>query len=136
MKIEIKGLFSFYHTDSSGSHVVIMLALNALLAIMLLGGCASAKFIMTGPSFAANPDDYNIEVFSTKIPEREYEELGILEGEGFFGGNSMEMILPKMKLEACRAGGDAIILTSYQKYIDDTSDEKLNVTATVIRWIE
>jgi hypothetical protein len=104
--------------------------------MMLLGGCATAKFIKTGPSFPAKPDDCEIEVFSSKIPDREYEELGLLEGEGFLGSDSMEMILPKMKREACRAGGDAIILKTYQKVGDDTFDDNLNVTATVIKWTE
>lgn len=128
--------FSFCSTNSFSYLAAIMLALCALSAMMLLGGCASAKFIRTGPSLAAKPDDCQIEVFTSKMPDREYEELGILEGEGFFGGDTMEMILPKMKREACRAGGDAIILKSYQKYVDSSSDENLTVTATVIRWTE
>jgi len=104
--------------------------------MMSLGGCASAKFIRTGPSYAAKPEDCPIEVFTSKKPDRKYEELGIIEGEGTWGADSMEMILPKMKQEACRAGGDAIILLSQQKYVDRDSDENLNVTATVIKWIE
>jgi hypothetical protein len=136
MKREHKGFYPFFSTNSFGSHAVIMLVLCAALAMMLLGGCATAKFVKTGPSFAAKPDDCDIEVFSSKIPDREYVELGILEGEGFLGGDSMEMILPKMKREACRAGGDAIILKTYQKVGDDSFDDNLNVTATVIKWTE
>ena len=110
-----------------------------LLMIALLAGCASAKFIATGPTYPARADDCDIEVFSSKPPEREYEELGIIEGEGSFGADSLEDVLPKMKREACRAGGDAIILTSSQKSVEiygESSDEQLNATATVIRWIE
>lgn len=107
----------------------------ALLAIALFGGCASAKFIRTGPSVAAKPDDCHIEIFSSKLPDREYEELGILEGEGFLGADSLEEVLPKMKQEACRAGGDAIILKSSQKSFDG-EDTNLNVTATVVRWTD
>lgn len=106
---------------------------------MLAGSCSSAKFISTGPSYGARPDDCSIEVFSSKQPERTYEELGLIEGEGSFGADTLEKILPKMKREACRAGGDAIILMASQKAVkvwDDTSDEKLYVTATVILWTE
>ena len=117
-----------------------MIKALALMAVLLLaGGCSSAKFISTGPSYDTRPDDCPIKVFSSKQPEREYEELGILEGEGSFGADTLEKILPKMKREACRAGGDAIILMPSQKAVkvwDDTSDEKLHVTATVIRWTE
>ena len=111
----------------------------ALSIIAFLAGCSSAKFVATGPSYPARADDCPIEVFSSKSPDRPYEELGIIEGEGSLGADTLEEILPKMKREACRAGGDAIILTSSQKTVDvneDSSDEHLNVTATVIRWTE
>ena len=110
-----------------------------LSMVVFLAGCSSAKFIATGPSYPARADDCHIEVFSSKSPDRPYEELGIIEGEGSLGADTMEEILPKMKREACRAGGDAIVLTSSQKTVDvseDSSDEHLNVTATVIRWAE
>ena len=112
-----------------------VLAVWALSAMVLLGGCASAKFIKTGPSLAAKPDDCNIEIFSSKLPDREYEELGILEGEGFLGADTLEKVLPKMKREACRAGGDAIILKSSQKF-SDGDVANLNATATVVRWTD
>jgi hypothetical protein len=110
-------------------------AVLALAAMVLLGGCASAKFIRTGPAVAAKPDDCHIEIFSSKLPDRDYEELGILEGEGMLGADTLEEVLPKMKQEACRAGGDAIILKSSQKTYDG-EDQSLNVTATVIRWTD
>ena len=112
----------------------------ALLVVSLVAvACSSAKFISTGSSYDARPDDCPIKVFSSKQPERGYEELGILEGEGSLGADTLEKILPKMKREACRAGGDAIILMASQKAVkvwDDTSDEKLHVTGTVVRWTE
>ncbi len=111
----------------------------ALLVIVIFTGCSSAKFVQTGSSYPARPEDCSIEVFSSKLPDREYEELGVLEGEGSLGHDTLAKILPKMKREACKAGGDAIILTSRQKSADgftDSNDEQLNVTATVVRWLE
>ena len=110
-----------------------------IVSLIFFVGCSSAKFIATGKSYPPKPDDCNIEIFTSKQPDREYEELGIIEGEGSFGSDSFENVLPKMKIEACKAGGDAIILLSSQKtaYGDDDifdSDDKLNVTATVIKW--
>lgn len=59
------------------------------------------------------------------------------------GADSLENVLPKMKREACLAGGDAIIIGSHAKSVTvsggphhTSSDEKLNVTATVIRWTD
>ena len=119
--------------ESCMKKMLVIPAVWALSAIVLLGGCSSAKFIKTGTSMAAKADGCDIEVFNSKLPDREYEELGIIEGEGFFGSDTLEKVLPKMKIEACRAGGDAIILKPGQKYFDGL-DDKLNVTATVIRW--
>lgn len=116
------------------------LSVAALAAFAILGGCSSARYIATGPTYPAQSDDCSVEVFSSKAPDRDYEELGILEGEGSFGADTMKKVLPKMKREACRAGGDAIIITSNQKFssefLSDEGDDKLNVTATVIRWIQ
>jgi len=116
-----------------------ILTLITMVFIITSLSCASAKFISTGSSYPARPGDCQIEVFSSKQPDREYEELGVIEGEGSMGHDTLEKILPKMKQEACKAGGDAIILTSRQKsadLFDDSGDDKLNVTATVIRWRE
>ena len=113
----------------------LAIAVCALSALVLLEGCASAKFIKTGPAMPAKPDDCDIEIFTSKLPDREYEELGIIEGDTYFGADSLEEVLPKMKREACRAGGDAIILKSTQKTVEDDISN-LNVIATVVRWTD
>jgi len=116
-----------------------ILTLITLGLIITIFSCSTAKFINTGSTYPAKAEDCPIEVFSSKTPDRNYEELGVIEGEGSLGHDSLEKILPKMKQEACKAGGDALILTSRQKstdIFDDSGDDQLNVTATVIRWID
>ncbi len=116
-----------------------ILTLTAMALIFTIFSCASAKFISTGSSYSPRADDCPIEVFSSKLPDQEYEELGVIEGEGSLGFDTLEKVLPKMKREACKAGGDAIILMSSQKSVDiykDGSDDQLNVMATVVRWKE
>ncbi len=112
-----------------------------LLGFTLASGCASARFVGTGSAYPSKPENCEIEVFSSKNPSRDYEELGIIEGEGSLSFDTLEKVLPKMKVEACKAGGDALILLSSGKSVhvsgfgDHTdSDDHLNVTATVIRW--
>lgn len=122
-----------------GRHRRLLPMMWILSMLVFSAGCATAKFVPTGQTYPARADDCSIEIFSSKVPDRPYEELGIIEGEGSFGADSLEDILPKMKQEACRAGGDAIIITSSQRSVavdDDSSDEELDVTATVIRWTE
>ena len=121
-------------------------ALGLLVVLQVVVSCSSAKFVATGPYYEARPDSCPIKIFITersffasKHPQQAYEELGIVEGEGSFGHDTLEKILPKMQRAACRAGGDALILLNNQKAVmvrADNSDEKLLVTATVIRWIE
>jgi hypothetical protein len=113
--------------------MLVVPALWALSAIVLLSGCSSAKFIRTGTAVAGKTDDCQIEIFYSKKPDREYVELGIIEGEGVMEAATLEKVLPKMKLEACRAGGDAIILKPSQKFYNGF-DDKFFITATVIRW--
>lgn len=111
--------------------------------VAIVAGCASAKFIPTGKAYPAKPADCELEVFSSKTPDRPYEEIGIIEGEGSLGMDSLEEVLPKMIEEACLAGGDALILTSSQKSVTVSgdfdslsSDEELHTVATVIVWID
>jgi hypothetical protein len=82
-----------------------------------------------------------MEVFTAKAPDRPYEEIGIIEGEGILGAESLEDVLPEMIKEACKAGGDAIILLSSERSVSVTggddfigSNEELHTTATVIVW--
>ncbi len=112
------------------------LSITAVLISMFNWGCGpSTNFIKTGPSMAAKSNNCLIEVFNSKVPERKYQELGVLESEGEFGYDSFEKILPKLKEEACRNGGDAIIIKTIQKYVDNSNNEKMYVTATVIKWV-
>ena len=69
--------------------------------------------------------------------------IGIIEGEGSLGSDSLEDVLPEMIKEACLAGGDALILTSSQKAVTVSgdldflsSDEELHTVATVIVWTD
>lgn len=117
-----------------------VIAVAVLALAIILGGCSSARFVATAPEVsAAKPDDCSIEVYSSRVPDREYAELGVVEGEGSFGADTLAKVLPKMKTEACRAGGDAIILHQSQKSVemeDFVREEQLNVTATVVAWVD
>lgn len=110
-----------------------------LFLTLTASGCATARYIPTGSQHAPRPDDCAIEVFSSQAPSRPYEEIGILEGEGSWGRDSLVDLLPKLKEEACRAGGDAIVILSASKSVDvydEHSDQVMTAHATVIRWTD
>ena len=106
-----------------------------LISILALSGCVTANFVPTGETYAPKSPNCRIEVFSSSLPERPYEELGIIEAEGSAWKADMEDVLPLLKEEACLAGGDAIILNPGQRYASgDEGLENLYSFSTVIRW--
>ena len=115
-----------------GNLLPVACCLPVLIAV---GGCVGATYIPTGTLHPARSKDCAIEVFSSALPTREYEEIGILEGEGSLWKADMEDVLPRLMEEACLAGGHAIVLHSVQKYATgEEGDEALYASATVIRW--
>ena len=112
----------------------------ALPVLVAMAGCVSAKYIQTGAAYPARASDCTIEVVSAGLPNREFEESGIVEGEGTFWKADLQDVIPRLREEACLVGGDALILLSANKYADghgDGVDEaELYAVATVIRWSE
>jgi hypothetical protein len=109
----------------------------------VLGSCATAKFIPTSQTYPAKPENCDMEVFSAKPPDRPYKEIGIIEGEGSLGKESLADVLPEMVKKACLAGGDALILLSNERSISISGDddifgssEELHTVATVIVWTD
>ena len=109
---------------------------SGLFVLALSGGCVSTTFVTTGAVYPPKDVDCDIAVFSADLPAGEYEEIGILEGEGNAWKADMEDLIPKLKEEACLAGGDAIILQSAQRYASgEDGVDTMYAFATVIRWI-
>ena len=108
-----------------------------LSALVGVAGCVSATFVPTGGAYPAKATDCEIQVFSSALPDREYEEIGIVEGEGDWWKADLEDVLPKLKEEACLAGGDGIIMQSTDTFSEgDLGTRVQRISATVIRWRE
>ena len=107
-----------------------------LATIVVAGGCVSATFIPTqGAAYPSKGRYCEIEVFSSAVPDREYEEIGIVEGEGSAWKSGLEDILPKIMGEGCLAGGDALIIQSSDTFSEGRDGMKVQrISATVIRW--
>lgn len=104
--------------------------------LLALAGCAGATFVpTTSYVHPARSEDCSIEVFSTQLPDRDYDEIGLVEGEGTLWKSDLSDVLPKLKEEACLAGGDALILGGEQKFGQGEDNHPvLRSVATVIRW--
>jgi hypothetical protein len=109
---------------------------SCLATIVVAAGCVSATFIPTqGAAYPSKDRHCNIEVFSSAVPDREYEEIGIVEGEGSAWKSGLEDILPKIIGEGCLAGGDALIIQSSDTFSEGRDGMKVQrISATVILW--
>lgn len=83
----------------------VILLLGSLTATACGPTIKSARFT----SAPARPDTTEIELYSAKLPECPFDELGIVSGKSEFFWNSMEDILDGMKSRARAMGGDAIV---------------------------
>ena len=108
-----------------------------LSMIVVSGGCVSATFVPTqGGMYPPKNAFCGIQVFSSAAPDQEYEEIGIVEGEGSAWKSDLEDVLPKMMEEGCLAGGDALIMGSSDTFSSVGGDgvPVQRISATVIRW--
>ena len=96
----------------------------------------SATFIATQGAVYPSKGRYcAIEVFSSAVPDREYEEIGIVEGEGSWWKSDLEDVLPKLMEQGCLAGGNALIIQSSSTFSEGSEGIRVQrVSATVIRW--
>ena len=108
---------------------------SCLLTIIVAGGCVSATFVPTQGVYPSKSRSCEIEVFSSTVPDREYEEIGIVEGEGNWWKAKLEKVLPKLLEEGCLAGGDALIIQSNDMFSEGEAGIRTQrISATVIRW--
>jgi hypothetical protein len=106
-----------------------------LAASLVVGGCVNAWYVRTGDRYPAKARDCDIEVFTSGLPARDYEEIALLEGEGNLWKAELRDILPKLKEQACLAGGDAILLNPPQRFAEgEQGSPRMYASATVIRW--
>lgn len=91
-----------------------------LTSILILTGCMSSEFILTGPKHESLPLDYPVKVVLPESGQRfEYEDIGILRVKQ----SDMDNLLKAVELakkEARLRGGDIVILSS--------SDSKTSVS--------
>jgi hypothetical protein len=113
----------------------LLRVVSCLSTIVVAGGCASATFVPTQGAYPSKGRYCEIEVFSSAVPDREYEEIGIVEGEGSWWKAELEVVLPKLLEEGCLAGGDALIMQSNDTFSEGRDGIRVQrISATVIRW--
>lgn len=105
--------------------------------VAMTGGCVGANYVpISNQTYPAKPSNCELEIFSAALPERPFDEIGVIESEGSFWKSDLGDLLPKVREEACRAGGDAIILGGEERFNAGENNDVpiLRRTATVIVW--
>ncbi|MBN1797746.1 MAG: hypothetical protein JW822_04155 [Spirochaetales bacterium] len=93
---------------------------------VLLYNCVSVQFVPSAVSntFEQRRTAEEIEVYRTKVPDKKYIEIGVVNATG---SNDTIRLTEKLKAEAAENGGDALLeLEPYPG----------GMSATVIRYIE
>ncbi len=120
---------------------------SCLALVLVLAGCSayskfveigtSAKYVSFGNTYPPKPEECPIEIFAAKLPDRPYEELGVVEGKETVMLLGSGDVLPEMIQEACQAGGDALIMIGDEEITTKTENGSTTtryVSATLIRW--
>jgi hypothetical protein len=77
------------------------------VTLLFISACVHAKAIRYETTERpSKPDNFSIEIFEAKHIERPYKVIGLVEAES---GGSIEKIINRLKAEARKMGGDALI---------------------------
>lgn len=104
----------------------IITILCSLMIIFSFFNCITAQFapVDTSKTFLQKVNPNEIEVYRSKVPEKDFIEIGIVNASG---GNNTNKLIESLKKQAAENGGDAII---------DLEPYPGGMSATVIRFID
>lgn len=110
-----------------------------LLGILAAASCGpriqSARFT----SVPARPPATEIRLYSAKLPECPFEELGLVSGKARYFWNSMDDILDSLKSRARAMGGDAIVSLNSAELVNGATQHgnvstQAGIFGTVVRF--
>jgi len=105
--------------------------------LMLFTGCISGGFIdYELGKYPPKPKNHEIPVLET-LPISDYVIIGTVWAEGTAGITELDQMLPKLRKQARKAGGDAIYQLEFStemvhSHEDDTSKKKVKAMAKVV----
>ena len=115
------------------------------VAAPLLGmvfGCTPATRATRFATYPPRPPGHEVRIYKTTLPNRRYEEIGLVSSRQRNKLISMESVLKALKNEARQMGGDAIIglteVNETQGFAGDTGrlDRDPVLSGTVVRFLD
>lgn len=116
-----------------------------LFIVMLLvavWGCAPELRVTRFNTYPPRPPGHEIKIYRTTLPDRPYEEIGLVRSRQRNKFISMEEVLESLKKAAREMGGDAIIglaeTNEAQGFVGNTGilDRDPVLSGTVIRFLD
>lgn len=99
----------------------------------LLAGCGPAVQSTPFASFPARPAEHPIRLYSTKVPECPYEEVGLVSARRRYGlVVSMTEVLEALKARAREMGGDAVLRVSEGRVVSGGGQDAVTVSSTSV----
>ena len=116
----------------------------SIVALLLAAvcGCTAATRVTRFGTYPTRPPAHQIRIYMTTLPDRPYEEIGIVSSRQRNKFISMEAVMESLKKEAREMGGDAIIgfteVNEAQGFVGDTGilDRDPVLSGTVIRFLD
>jgi hypothetical protein len=111
-------------------------------ASALFLACAGRPHVRSVPfgSFPSQPPDHEVSLYSTKMPECPYEEVGLVSGERRGLGASDEQVLAAVIRQARKMGGDAIVGIGQVRHVSgggqSVSVDTMPLSGTVVRFTD
>ena len=112
-----------------------------LIGVIILCGCTAATRVTRFATYSPRPVGHEIRIYRSTLPDRPYEEIGIVSARQRNKFISMEQVLNSLREEARKMGGDAIIelreANEVRGFISDTGllDRDPVLSGTVIRFL-
>jgi len=110
------------------------------LILAVVCGCAPSTRVTSFETYPPRPSTHKIRIYRTTLPDRPFEEIGLVSSRQRNKFISMEAVLESLKKEAREMGGDAIIglseVNEAQGFVGDTGiiDRDPVLSGTVIRF--
>lgn len=94
-----------------------------ILLVTFITGCSAAVRSTSFQSYAPNPENHPIKAYRLKMPQCEFEEIGIVNSRQRNKLISMNEVMESLLSEARRMGGDAIVGLNESNPIHNISAE-------------
>ncbi len=123
--------------------MINMKSIHLLLLAFLIAAvssCAPATRVTRFAMYPPRPLDHPIKIYRTTLPDKPFEEIGLVNSRQRNKFISMEAVFEFLKMEARKMGGDAIIglseVNEARGFVGGRLDRDPVLSGTVIRFLD